>query len=69
MLQSPSRTYKSYFVDFYKPLRVTQLVIASALAEPDRSYGAFLHDFLGVEDDLFGSFDEDDLKNAVRVFI
>lgn len=69
MLQSPSRIYKPYFVDFYKPLRVAQLVIASAHAERHQSYETFLRNFLREEDDLLGGFDEDDLEEAVHTFV
>ncbi|KAH7904384.1 hypothetical protein BJ138DRAFT_1119462 [Hygrophoropsis aurantiaca] len=42
LLQGPSRRYRRYFREFYKPLRILQAVLSTAFQTPEQEY----HDFL-----------------------
>ncbi|KAH7927250.1 S-adenosyl-L-methionine-dependent methyltransferase [Leucogyrophana mollusca] len=47
-LQGPSRRYRRYFREFYKPLKIMQEVVFCGLNTPNKEYKDFLKNFLKV---------------------
>jgi len=67
-LSSPSNRYRRYYRNFYRPLRIQQLVISTAHADPTLSYTKFLENTNGI--DIVGKLvDQNDIRNSENVRI
>lgn len=65
ILDTPLPEYEPFFQHFFIPLRISQMIITSALKSPRMTYEEFLGRFV-VKVDPFGTpFQEKHLLNAV----
>ena len=68
ILQKPSKRYRQHFRAFYKPLRIAQIVISSAVDNKHQNFEDFLALFVKLNFDGGKALVKDDLWAAVRVF-
>lgn len=67
ILKTPAKEYRSLFYAFYRPHRVAQIVISTALDNPQYTYQAFRDLYVGIYDEFLSrTLEEEMIESYVR---
>ncbi|KAF8167566.1 hypothetical protein B0H34DRAFT_792278 [Crassisporium funariophilum] len=67
ILNEPSEQYRSHYRHFYRPRRIAQLVISTAIRRPQQNYESFLARFTSMVDMFKRSYVEDDIWASIAI--